>query len=292
MSFHSRLNSLKRLYIRHSSNPRPSSYPYVTGDGFRNIVDHIYDETQKCNPDLISEKEIVFVKSNMLKDFFENVHPNISNRYILISHNSDEIIDERYLKYIDDKIIHWFPHNGLIDHPKLTPIPFGLDNKHLSFLGDTSFLQKMIKMSNKNTKKNRIFYGFSVSTNKTERGPALASLKKAKSSDTTSSFLDAGKYLKKLIEYNFVASPPGNGLDSPRQWQAFYLNIVPILKSNINTEYFVKQGLPILEVGNWDELENLSENDLKDIYDNLIKKQDLSAIWMDYWIKLIKDKQK
>ena len=96
-----------RLYV----NPkiyRPSSKPFISGDSFRKMANHIFDETKTLNVKKVKKNDIVFVRSDLLKYYFENYHSEINQQYILISHNSDEKINRFYLKYIDDKIIHWF----------------------------------------------------------------------------------------------------------------------------------------------------------------------------------------
>ena len=46
---------------------RPTSLPYVSGDGFRRLADHIFDETQSINPKKIKYQDIVFIRSDLIK---------------------------------------------------------------------------------------------------------------------------------------------------------------------------------------------------------------------------------
>ena len=39
---------------------RPTSDPYISGDGFRKISDHIFDESSNLDPKKIKFKDIVF----------------------------------------------------------------------------------------------------------------------------------------------------------------------------------------------------------------------------------------
>ena len=105
---------------------RPASYPYITGDGFRAMADHIYDEITKVKEENVKEGDIVFINSSLVEEYFKKIHKNIKHRYILISHNSDKNITEDHLKYLDDKIIKWYAQNVLVKDPKINPIPFGL----------------------------------------------------------------------------------------------------------------------------------------------------------------------
>jgi hypothetical protein len=283
----------RKLLKFFSLNKRPSSYPYISGDSFRALAQNIYDETFKCSPESIAENSIVFVKSDLLLEFFNSIHPKIKTSYILISHNSDENITEKYIQYIDNKIIHWFAQNCMITNPKISPIPIGLDNLYFSYFGDTHFFKKTIKTKRDISKKNAILFGFSVNTNPKERGEALEALQKTKTAFTKKGFVPFHVYTtQELAQYKFVASPPGNGIDSPRQWQAMYLNTIPILKENENTNYFIECNLPILKVRDWNELKNYTEEDLEKKYATIIENSDSEALWMDYWINKIKNEQK
>ena len=72
----------------------------------------------------------IFVKTDALDFFFENIANKIKNRYNLYSHNSDINITERYLKYIENNFLlnRWFAQNVNVNHEKLIPIPLGIAN--------------------------------------------------------------------------------------------------------------------------------------------------------------------
>ena len=57
----------------------------------------------------------VFVKGDMLFEYFNKIGSSISNNYILFTHNSDEIIDDKYRNLIDDNVVHWFAQNLTAD---------------------------------------------------------------------------------------------------------------------------------------------------------------------------------
>lgn len=276
-----------RLVISLSKNPRPSSDPYITGDGFRKMADHIYDETYKCNPDLIKERDIIFVKSEMLEDFFENIHPKINCKYKLISHNGDENITERYEKYLDDKIIHWFAQNLLFKNPKVTVLPIGLENLHYFRNGIISIFDKIQNVEIE--KKDRVLVGFTVNTNFAERNVALDSLRECSCVDEIKNPLKSKFYLRLLNKYKFVASPPGNGIDCIRTWEALYLKTIPIVKNSINASLIKDLGLPVWIVNRYDELKEISEDELREKYANLMKDANWDYLKMDYWIKRIRN---
>jgi hypothetical protein len=268
-------------------NSRPTSFPYISGDTFRAKADHIYDPLVKCQPQDIQKGQNVFVESGFLKEFFAGVHPHIKNHYVLISHNGDLNITEEFLDYIDEKIIHWYAQNVTVSHPKLTPLPIGLENMHYYNNGIVSIFDKARK--NIPAKKNRILVCFNTGTNVKERQSALDYLKSHPAADVLYSNNSSRlSYLREhLGVYKFVASPPGNGLDCIRTWEAMYMRAVPIVKKSAATLFFKKIGLPLYVIDEWQELDNLREQDLELIYKELEKSFDHPALWAQYWLTLI-----
>src|ERR1035437_5003696 len=208
-------NKLIRVSM-HILRLRPASYPYITGDGFRKIANHIYDETGKCNPQDIQDGEIVFLKSDMIPEWFEKIHPKITQKYKLISHNSDYNVTDYDLLFIDNKIIHWFAQNVLTthSHPKLTPIPIGINNYYIYMQSAPRFYDTFRKIICE--QKNRIIFGFSIDTNPKERQPAYNFLINLKTADRIKGKNYPRMYVKLIKRYKFIAAPNGNGLDVPR----------------------------------------------------------------------------
>lgn len=268
------------------SGLRPASFPYISGDGFRKIADYIYDETQKFDPQLIEPGKIIFVKTDLINEYFRKIHSKIRYSYKLITHNSDYNITEKDLTFVDDKIIHWYAQNATVSHPKLTPLPIGLENKHYYFNGVTRLFNRLRKQNVK--KKNRILFGFSVLTNPTERQATLNNLEKNPLADKISGFPLPPGYLRQLNSYQFVASPPGNGLDCHRTWEAMYLKTIPIVKRSPATEFWAKLGLPLLIIDNWSELAIFKEQELDSVYQEKITSTKFEPLFMDYWVKAIK----
>ena len=278
---------IHRFLMTHSKNPRPGSFPYVSGDSFRELAQHIFDEISIVHPEKVKSDDIIFVGTHFIEEFFKKIHPLIKAHYKLITHNSDNHITSDLLKYIDDKIIHWYAQNVKVSHPKITPIPYGLENLHFYTNGNTSIIKKEQEREQRE-RQNKILFGFSVSTNPGERQPALDNLLKTKLAEKISGWPNAWKYLKILNSYKFVAAPPGNGIDSPREWQALYLGVVPVVKRSIMTEYFRSLGLPMWLIDDWGELRDLDAHDLEKKYHDLTKDANTESLYLNYWIKKIK----
>ena len=108
---------------------RPSSKPFISGDTFRLMADHIFDESKSFDPKNVNKGDVIFLMSEFCEIFFKTHHPYIQKKYILITHNSFKNISKEVEIYIDEKIIHWYVLNlELKNSDKYSLIPYGLEN--------------------------------------------------------------------------------------------------------------------------------------------------------------------
>ena len=97
----------------------------------------------------------------------------------------------------------------------------------------------------------------------------------------------SARYRASLAEYCFTLSPPGNGVDCHRTWEALYLGVVPIVKRSPFFEAFPE--LPALIVEDWREVAAWDEDFLRLSYDRLRPKiASCPYLWMDHWNREIK----
>lgn len=280
-----------KIILAFSSEKRPSSYPYVTGDSFRKLADHIHDETGSFDPTIIKKADIVFVSQPEIHNFLDTIHHKINQPYVLIVHNGDKSFDQEVCAKIDRKIIHCFAQDVTYEHPKVTPIPIGLANKYYFINGLTWLFDKIrskIKLSNIE-KAPRILFSFSVETNRIERQPALDVLNNIDIADTPHKFLQPIRYTKLASKYMFVASPPGNAIESNRTWEALYVGTIPIVKDFVAMRHFSSIGLPIWIITDWNELNGITEEQLAEKYSSLMSKANTNPLHMDYWIEQIEN---
>jgi len=57
---------------------------------------------------------------------------------------------------------------------------------------------------------------------------------------------------KNMLDYAFVLSPFGNGMDCHRTWEALLCGCIPIVRSSVFDELF--EGLPVLIVDKWEDI--------------------------------------
>ena len=281
----SKRNFLEKMEA--SGNTRPSSFPYISSDSFRALCDYTYDAEDSLSfADHIKSGDKVFVNSDLLESYFSRIHSYIKEPYILISHQGITPVDGRMIQYLDDMIIHWFAKNTLIKHPKVTPLPIGLENLYKYGTGIPDEFNRVRRtLPKKRTPK--VLYEFKVATNPKERGEALDFLKRFDKAETYQDKMPHYFYLKKMTKYMFVASPPGAGRECHRTWEALYVDTIPIVKRSVAEEYFYSCGVPLLIVDSWKELENM---DLAEKYAELMNHKNDAALWMDYWVTKIEEK--
>lgn len=276
-----------RTLIKYSADPRPATLPYVTGDGFRKLAKFIYDNKIKnVVPEEVNEGDLVFVGDSNIKNFLRAVHPLIKNRYILITHNGDEAVDEEALRLAGDKVIKWYGINVVVKNERVIPLPLGLENKHYYLNGIPLLFNRLRRK--KIIRQDKIFYGFSAVNNMAERQPALDVLQKLKVAETVKVWTNFKQYLDLLATYKFVASPPGSSVEGHRTWDALYIGIVPIVKKSITTDYFKSIGAPLWVVADWRELEEYDESKLAAKFDEIRADLDESVLFMDYWADKIR----
>ena len=270
--------------IERDPRKRHSSAPYISGDTFRSICDHIFDETNlPIDTDAIISGDIVFVIPPYFPYFFAHIYPEIKVPIILLSHNSDYSVPGDFKKYIDDeKIIAWFSTNVDMEHTKLFPIPIGLPNNYWPH-GKTSVIAKMRAQM---PQKDKLLYlNFSPTTH--------ASRKKVINMFKHKPFCYVGQnkpyhaFIYDVARSKFVLSPQGAGIDCHRTWEALLLGAIPIVPSTtINKLY---EGLPVLIVDDWNMIiqEYLDEKWLE-FQEKEFTKERMMA---DYWLDMIKNVQ-
>ena len=230
-----------------------SSSPYLTGDTFRSMCDHYFDEVSSSfHPDVIRPGDCIFVKTDMLKEFFEQKHPYIQAPYIIISHNSDDPAPGACADFLDDpKIIAWFGQNIEMVHSKLHPIPIGIDNKMYNY-NTFWLLDHYQELKDKTPKEHLLYMNFNISTKPDERGAAHRYFSRTLFCTIPRVQRPWKDYLFDLVKSRFVVSPRGNGWDCLRTWESLYMGAFPIVKRSCMDEMF--EGLPVVIIDDWEEV--------------------------------------
>lgn len=267
---------------------RISSYPFVSGDTFRAYADHIIDETGVAfNLERVKKGDVIFVKTDFLAFFFSEIHPRLMHPYILITHNSDYAVPQHFGHYLDDpKLFAWFGQNVDRNHPKLHAIPIGLANHYWPH-GKTEIVAELQKNAQHDPKTIYVYINYDTSTCNQRKNPALESLARSPFAYNPGR-KPFDQYVYDLAHSRFVVSPPGNGPDCHRTWEALYLGAIPIvLRSALIPLY---EDLPVLIVDDWAEV---TEQKLaRFLSESQTQAYNLKKIYVDYWFDLLRSAQK
>lgn len=247
--------------------------------------------------------------SKIINLFFENIIEKIQSKFVLILIESD-IINISIKQLENDKLLHCFSWNTTIQHDKLTTIPIGLNFKrqYKSLCGwmiENKINENTIHTSNKlvcfncnlNTSNERKNLQYIIDERmkdfceKLEYIPFLET-------KYISSFIEGTikiditdpKCYNDWIQYKFILSPEGAGLDCHRTWEAIMIGIIPIVKTSMIDNIF--QDLPVIIVKDWNELsidflqskyEEINNNKKNNIYN-------YDKLYLKYWTSIIQGK--
>jgi hypothetical protein len=259
---------------------RPSSRPFVSGDSFRSLADHRVEPGSHFIPSAVKQGEVVFVQVSEIESFATRMLPMVRKPFVLITHNGDLTIGDSFSDIASEgKIIHWFAQNAVLKHPKVTAIPIGLENRSLHCNGVVRDFKRLAK--GRGSKNMRILYAFSIETNQLERRAALAALQASRLAQNIQR-VNSRTYRKRLVRYAFVASPPGNGVDCHRTWEALYLGVIPVVRRSPFYGFF--PNLPVLDLEDWNEIAAWDEQFLLHQYERLSSQIDsVPYLQFDYW---------
>jgi hypothetical protein len=266
---------------------RPTSEPFVSGDGFREACAYRLDPGGASGSP--EEGGFFFVHGHLVPRFWAEVRPLVRKPFVLVSHNSDWVVEDGALVWLEDPLlVRWFAQNAKTSHPKLVPIPIGLENATNHSAGVVSdFVQLRTRLSS--SRKNQIIYGFSVNTNFEERVRCWRVLRAHSLATALPQPLNHRLYRRFIIDYQFIASPEGNGPDCHRTWEALLLGVIPIVTRSPLIESFVRLGLPLLVLDTWEELPSWDGPRLAEFYEAHHPDLNHPALTMAYWRGILRD---
>jgi hypothetical protein len=239
-------------------------------------------------------ESIIFCKTDFLDDEFQHIS-NLKNDVILITGNSDYPIDEYRFNKKPKNIKKWFAQNALVNDIDLIPIPIGFENKlpalrdgHGIGYYDRAKLKEDLVFRNLEVEPNKkIYANFNVLTNYHYRNMVRDVCIKSNYIDWDEPNLSLEEFFDKILEYEMVVCPIGNGIDTHRLWEVLYSNRIPITIRVGNFKiYELYEKLPIIILDNENDLynEKLLDNKLNEIKN---KQFDKNIINLEFWVSQI-----
>jgi len=284
--------------------PRESSFPFISSDTFRSTADivianefspHDLHGTRPLVKDTVAMVELSFIKNKAggdpLLSWVESIKSRSTYRLSIILHNGDWVPSSHYLESLSSLGADVYCVNILDGLSGVTPIPVGLENsirRKNGVLHDFLFIHDQLRepWPSFPEKSRQIFASFKVSTNPAARQPLARKLQQSR-------FGFLGKRLSirdfraGIMSSRFVLSPPGNGPDCYRTWEAIYLGAVPIVLRNSLADSLHSE-LPIWAVDDWDEALTATDDQLHQKFDELVQR-DRAKAYFPYWLQEVSE---
>ena len=259
---------------------------YINVNTYEDVADYfiIPKENKLFTADFLKKGGIIFAKTDFIDYLFDNLRFS-THKYILITNHSDYPIDFNRFSKKPPCIKKWFAINVDFKHSDLIPIPLGLyasrgftKNVYIKFDIDW-FLENIERL--RNNSKNEIELYCNWAKTNISRNNIINKLKDNNIKYFWESGLTYEDYCESMSKYKFIVSPPGNGIDCFRTYEALYFGCIPIvIKHHIYNNW---KELPIIQVNDYSEV----TYDL--LYSYLNKEYNYEKLYMSYWGKLIKE---
>ncbi len=261
------------------------------------------DQLYNINLDRLTSGSSIYVSTDALVKFSIQKLPLLDRPFVLVTGDSDTPVTNNFINdtHIQEILNHehllaWHAQNCLIDHPKITRLPIGLDYhtmwehpghwglKRQSPVAQENALLTILRKSL--PFQNRLLGGYCNWHFAINRGDRLEC--KQKIHPLVSYFephpTSRISTWQRQSQLMFVVSPEGAGVDCHRTWEALLLGCIPVVKRNGLTPLFA--DLPVVTLDDWSEF--TKENLLTKASSILGKKFDFTGLFLEHWNSKIK----
>jgi len=252
----------------------------------------------------------VYVTTTALPEFVDQVLLRIRTKFKLITGDADKgPIQTLGSKQEFDSLanntylITWFGQNavnGEENHSKFVQIPIGLDYHTLKresmkwgpqatpLEQETLLLGKRKASLAFGERTTKPFYAGSPSS--AMRSTIVTEVSSSGGAEIQQDSMDRGTFWGQLGTHRFVVSPPGNGVDCHRTWEAIAMGSIPIVSDRLDTLYR-KNGFNVVTLtdNQWGKLEDpVVQKKMQDAasrYEKTIPE----AMYLKYWTDKIRN---
>lgn len=308
-------NANKHFYMNHMEN----NCTFINSRGILKSCDfHSPSPRSSCDNDkdylhtmlyLQKENMTIYVCSDLIPYFVNDILSNIKLPFILVTGDSDMMIPNEISRDIFHRLLQyplllkWYAQNCVAHHPKLHCLPIGLDYHTISDnpshawkkhnerpipIFQEQLLQNILQDAKPFYERiPKILINFSQHNDRYHQRRSLLSMRGNDIFVEKLHFHSRSDIWKEYIKYTFIASPSGIGIDCHRTWEALVLGCIPILISNPVLDSLF-HDLPVILVRQWTDL--TQEFLFEKIQELKTKHFNLEKLKLHYWINLISSK--
>jgi hypothetical protein len=260
------VNSLRPFTRKFGLHKRESSFPFISGDTYKGLCNLVYSGNNSRIEQEVSSNESypvnrIFLPLSFSQKFIHWVtaHELDLTNVDLFMHNGDIIPSNEDMARLANRFRNIYSVNWTGNSENIVPIPIGLENRRLHTNGVPRDFAKIIAagIPTPEIRKNQILISFSMSTNLSERSTALELTSRYSKIDLRFFQGSVTDYHRELLESRYVLSPPGNGFDCHRTWEAIYLGCIPIVKREFWP--FCHLNLPVLVLDDWSDISRIED---------------------------------
>jgi len=216
-------------------------------------------EFSELDLEKLSTAKNAFVEAEIstnLANFLRGRTTSLSGTNLII-HNGDLIPSVHDFEYLSSLFRRVYSVNWLGDMSNVIPIPIGLENYDYLRNGKPSDFNRLIKKGIVEFGKRdiSILAAFALENNPAQRKQALEEVVRVPGVKLELNFKSPAGWRNLIINSRFVLSPPGNGADCHRTWEAIYLGAVPIVKRKFWP--FSHLNLPVVIINDWSDLSEM-----------------------------------
>jgi len=282
-----------RRVVREMERLRPGSFPFVSADTFRSLADVVIEGSGVTRRARQTKRSIIYFDVSQLSGvnesqqnqarlgILDSIIDRCAEKPVLILHNGDILPGKLVLERLFESCHHTFATNLLPDGPRSNAIPVGIENAYRNSNGRLEDFIHFHDGEIRPAKTKLIFSSFNIANNPKIRQP-LADALSASPFGFSSRRISPKNHRRLTKEAKFVLSPPGNGVDCHRTWEAVYLGAVPVVLADYISAELIRD-LPILGVASFDKFLEKSESALDQEYAK-IRKVGVEKAFMPFWV--------
>jgi hypothetical protein len=227
---------------------------FIDGDFFESMSDYSFGDMYSKNlhqPDYTTLKSIfdkfeipkLFIETHRLGILFKELSNFPNKKCQIIAHNSDATYGKELHDNLPtnvDKL--WCQNYNYIETHRIKSLPIGLER--VRWFPEQKKQEVIYNKINESVERTELVYmNFNPSTNPI-RKEIYDSLKDKDfiNIEMVGNGGNYENYINNLKKHKFVISPPGNGIDCHRNWEAIYCGCIPIvLDSYFSRNVFSRQ---------------------------------------------------
>lgn len=266
--------------------PRTSTFPFLSSDFFRLLATDVF-ENGEWKSSIDRRARIAFVAAEEARepDFVDSLGKVVRDKLgknfsAILIHDGDVASKPSDLVPMLSHANYVYSVNLVVESERVKALPIGLENAYRNMNGSPDLFISNFFQSLPTQKTMRVMASFRVRTN-----PKVRSRVREMFLDSEYGFLPPNltpkEHFAALSQSQFVISPPGNGPDCHRTWEAIALGAIPVVLDGTLAPSFC-ESLPIMCVRDYSDFLELSRGELDSAYKEIISKNS-SMAFAPYW---------